>query len=960
MQRTAAPELDLPAATRFWACDQREGRTLPPGLLNDARNVRYPDGLPETRRGVDKPPWANRLTAGSDVVSPYPNPNGAGTFRNPDGRVVWQFIAADGYVWRTTPYNQAVQVPLPTGVRVPGPCTFTQAFNKLFLWRGRYLKPLVLRTLNDGFEDLIPLWDATEDYAENDEVYYGPFQTVDAITRSGDTATVVTTAEHGYVTGADVTIAGAIETEYNGRHNITVVDSFTFTYPVYGAPASPANQQSITSITHVTTTATATKVGHGYSTGQTVRISGATPAAYNGDFVITVTGPDEFTYVMASDPGGNASGTLLATLQSMEASDMTHAYRANGGGNDPGVGESPDTHAAKWTRFYTLIPHADRALFTNNRLLIPTAYTPSSTGYNSAAVTYTKVDFIVATSIQDEIHFDFADEFRINQGSADEIVDLARFTEGVVIVWKGSSWGVLTGVGSLFLNELALDMRGKDYGLSAPGAWAEKGSDIVFMSERRGIVSIRQSESGKLIGVEEPLSAPIQKTLEQVDWTRARSIRMAGWNSHIYASVPLRQMPGPAREQAVPYTLPAALFLILTNLEVGATYRFDPGQGASLVYNATESTTTALDFVATSSVIEITFITPLGDNYLGTEWTGSLVQVVNLTLDYGVLVFSSVSAAQLGDASQGWCPLDTGRALDVLEWFKQPLDGVERLFFLSTDGWVNLMEEADRDRVAGSDDQGLGWDEIQTLARFAPQGQMLAQLLSPTGAHVAVETHHPKYSLTAWLPGVNHRTVLATDVERSNTRYLKPWNAAAWDVTNYNDDHATPHREDYRVSFERTSLIPTDATYNGSGTYWIATLQAGRVYVLTTLGTESYVACGDFGGLNEFGTPVLNNAVYLTVTPGTPLTFTANGNTLFFGSLSLSQPVHATLIRERALYLHDGVALARLQEALHHFRLSGRPGRSVAIELTNTQGRVRLHGLLQRARPGRQRMGIQT
>ena len=72
------------------------------------------------------------------------------------------------------------------------------------------------------------------------------------------------------------------------------------------------NTQSITSITRVTTTATATKTAHGYATNDFIRISGANEAPYNGLFQITVTSSSVFTYVMASDPGGSATGTLLA------------------------------------------------------------------------------------------------------------------------------------------------------------------------------------------------------------------------------------------------------------------------------------------------------------------------------------------------------------------------------------------------------------------------------------------------------------------------------------------------------------------------------------------------------------------------------------------------------------------------------------------------------------------------
>jgi hypothetical protein len=51
------------------------------------------------------------------------------------------------------------------------------------------------------------------------------------------------------------------------------------------------------------TTVTATVTAHGYTTGDSVRIEGASPKAYNGTRTITVTGANTFTYTAATAPG---------------------------------------------------------------------------------------------------------------------------------------------------------------------------------------------------------------------------------------------------------------------------------------------------------------------------------------------------------------------------------------------------------------------------------------------------------------------------------------------------------------------------------------------------------------------------------------------------------------------------------------------------------------------------------
>jgi hypothetical protein len=64
----------------------------------------------------------------------------------------------------------------------------------------------------------------------------------------------------------------------------------------------------IGTLTNVTTTATATtNTPHNLTSGDIIVMSGCTPAAYNGTFVVTVTGTASFTYAMLSDPGSSAS-----------------------------------------------------------------------------------------------------------------------------------------------------------------------------------------------------------------------------------------------------------------------------------------------------------------------------------------------------------------------------------------------------------------------------------------------------------------------------------------------------------------------------------------------------------------------------------------------------------------------------------------------------------------------------
>jgi len=77
----------------------------------------------------------------------------------------------------------------------------------------------------------------------------------------------------------------------------------------YEGYSSGLTGQTISGISYVTTTATVTTTAsHGLSTGALVTVSGASPSAYNGSFSITYVSATQFSYVMGSNPGANATG----------------------------------------------------------------------------------------------------------------------------------------------------------------------------------------------------------------------------------------------------------------------------------------------------------------------------------------------------------------------------------------------------------------------------------------------------------------------------------------------------------------------------------------------------------------------------------------------------------------------------------------------------------------------------
>ncbi len=77
--------------------------------------------------------------------------------------------------------------------------------------------------------------------------------------------------------------------------------------PGVGAPVSQLVRLPATTTAEVTTSS-----AHGFSSGDTVWVTGASPSAYNGNFTITVTGSTTFTYPIGSAPTSPATGTITA------------------------------------------------------------------------------------------------------------------------------------------------------------------------------------------------------------------------------------------------------------------------------------------------------------------------------------------------------------------------------------------------------------------------------------------------------------------------------------------------------------------------------------------------------------------------------------------------------------------------------------------------------------------------
>jgi hypothetical protein len=181
------------------------------------------------------------------------------------------------------------------------------------------------------------------------------------------------------------------------------------------------------------------------------------------------------------------------------------------------------------------IPPATRGIYVGNRLFVVDART---------AARY--VDSIWASDIggvssvlQGE---DIYQSFKVNQGSSDRLVALYKFNDTTLVAAKERSIYVVSGVSGTNVQMAAsarLDEVTRQYGCIAPGSFVQVGSDVWFLGHRRGVCSLRQTETNAIQGVDVPVSRPVQPLIDRIAWEYASGVVAAAHENRVYFAVPI-------------------------------------------------------------------------------------------------------------------------------------------------------------------------------------------------------------------------------------------------------------------------------------------------------------------------------------------------------------------------------------------------------------------------------------
>jgi type IV pilus assembly protein PilY1 len=149
-------------------------------------------------------------------------------------------------------------------------------------------------------------------------------RSITQITGAGTTATVTTSAAHGFAVGTVVLIAGADQPLYNGVYAIASTPSgTTFTYTTLAA--APANSTNA-GMSASSSLATVTSNAHGFANSNVVVITGADQLGFNGAYTISGVTANTFQYTAATPAGADSTNAgISATIQGTTLSGIVNS-----------------------------------------------------------------------------------------------------------------------------------------------------------------------------------------------------------------------------------------------------------------------------------------------------------------------------------------------------------------------------------------------------------------------------------------------------------------------------------------------------------------------------------------------------------------------------------------------------------------------------------------------------------
>jgi hypothetical protein len=183
----------------------------------------------------------------------------------------------------------------------------------------------------------------------------------------------------------------------------------------------------------------------------------------------------------------------------------------------------------------TALPRSSHGIYFQNRLFVIYAGTDPTL----RDCIYVSDFGATADVLQGSVAFN---AFKVNQGSRDALVALYRFNDTTLVALKEESVYLISnlyGTNEDIASNARQDVVTAEYGIKASRSAVQVGSDLWFLAHRRGVSSIRQTETNQLQGVDVPVSRDIQPLIDRINWEHASGATATYHGNRVYFAVPL-------------------------------------------------------------------------------------------------------------------------------------------------------------------------------------------------------------------------------------------------------------------------------------------------------------------------------------------------------------------------------------------------------------------------------------
>jgi hypothetical protein len=250
--------------------------------------------------------------------------------------------------------------------------------------------------------------------------------------------------------------------------------------------------------------------------------------------------------------------------------------------------------------------------------------------------------------------------------------------------------------------------------------------------DRSGVRSLGVTESGKMQGVDKPVSDSIQPLIDRINWSSA-------------------------------------------------------GKSVAAYHNNRYFLATCIDGATECNVI-------LCYDFQTNTWAGH---------DEGAAIGGTLTTATDGTASTYY---------GVKDFVKMTYFGAKRLFFISTQGTINLYDDY---TFGGMYDQTVATNGATTphniTDKLVTRGFTGGAIFPKNWREVRCEiaTNNPQFTVTTAYDGVEETDTLVTDKTFSRTTYDRPFGKANFVESNTGNDYLTKFRQDYSWNCD-TAILSED------------------------------------------------------------------------------------------------------------------------------------------------------